>query len=267
MTSRYAVVGDTVFWDGCRCADDVDRASFEVLSEVFAKDKRSLFCWGYRIDGDAVALVDLTTVEPLNECYFRDRSRIYCTHYGYDSYDTKVVNADYASFEVLGTSCDTSTRCPASAFARDATRLFNHGRPEPVVRSPPTFRVIHACFAVDECAVYLLIQGGKHTDMVEVQPIEGADVGSFEVVTEEYARDHRRVWRYHVENDVCAPLWWDLTIVSGADPKRFDFETPVDWQPIVEAYFEEDDAADERVRMAPVRRATEPRDPDDDIPF
>lgn len=181
-----------------------DAASFEVLSDTWARDRKHVYDVGRKI-----TKADPKTFVVLNRVYARDSQHVYASLAGV------LKGADVESFEIL----DSGFLRPSEAVRRKNAVLGG-------------FRQ-EAGFARDRAQVFHYAKGfGKPC------VLRGADVASFQVLTNGYAKDKKHVyfekWRLKKSDpatfeqigsfwgrDARQVYYGNLTM-RGADPDSFE---------------------------------------------
>ncbi len=223
---RFRVLGGSfgtdgsVVYDGPEPLAGADAGTFEVLTEIYARDRRQV--WVH----DQPLAADVESFEALAVDVARDRRHVY-------QRDRIVQGADPATFEVLGLN-----------LARDRDRVFYGDRPVPEVDAASL------CLLSDPSA-----DTGYFRDHRKVYfagygkcPEVACDPSTFELVAGELARDRRHVFRwgrrirgadpatfeilgcYHARDRHCVYAFADwhrkIRLLPDADPESFlDMDT------------------------------------------
>src|SRR5580765_1354886 len=200
-TNGYRVSANHVVYFNSEKILGVDSLSFVKLSEIWAKDRKHVYCVGRRI-----SKADVSSFQVLNPLYAKDANR--CYYLG-----GIVKEADPDSFQVLddgecvreyhnGFGDHVHTERSAAGFAADATHVFHyvHTIGKPCILSKAdraSFQVLGCGYARDQQNVYF-----------EKSRLKGADSRSFEVVPPMWGRDRKAVF-------------YAATRLAGADPLTF----------------------------------------------
>lgn len=154
---------------------EADYASFEVLNNVFAKDKKHAY---YR--GISLTDADGTSFRALNDHYGKDKTLVfYCDNYlDFKLFETsrkdkiiRMYTADATSFEVI-----------ESEYAKDKDQCYNKD----------------TGFAVNDLASFQPLDYGYGKDNVtgycDLKPIPGSHGPSFTVLSAYYSKDSQHVY-------------------------------------------------------------------------
>jgi hypothetical protein len=228
--SGYYVRGSTIYYHpGFGIGEpfklpDVDRTSFVVLDERYAKDVTRVFYNGSPIPG-----ADSATFELLASPFSRDANHIYASgtifsddpenfeildeNLSRDSqhiyWSDKIISDDPSHLEMMG-SWDYYT------YIKDSKSVFVNGGVI-TAADPATFEVISDAYSRDASHVFYFNVA-----------ISNADSVTFEIVESPYAKDSTQVY-------------WMANLISGADPVTFrvlnaNFECSADVQ---SAYYQD----------------------------
>lgn len=180
--------------------ESADQASFQELNAVFAKDKDQAYYRGVLITG-AVGVV----FEALDEHYGKDQASVfYCDNYlDFNLFDTKrrdkvirISTADAGSLLAI-----------RDEYAKDKFRAYHKGVGF-AVKDVRSFEPLDYMFAKDKDVGYFFLR-----------PISGSEGDSFEVLSENYAKDRQHVYcSWKDTDDPSAPV---ADIIKGADPASF----------------------------------------------
>ena len=172
-----------------------DLATLELLNHLWARDKKSVYCAGSRIKADR------KTFRVLNAIFAKDKDSVY-----FIEGPAKYIDA--SSFEVLDEGMYSTSgylnEVTYHGYGRDKSNVYFQdmmsGKPR-LVRGADrdTFRHVQFSYGVDASYVYR-----------EEKRLPKADPKSFQVLTELFSRDKRRVY------------YGNRPIVD-ADPETFSF--------------------------------------------
>ena len=188
LNHAWSVDRNNVYLRG-RPLRHVDRASFTVLNELYARDSARVFC----TEGKIEPLIDPASFEALDEGWYEQWSQVHYIGYARDAKRVYfgerprvVANADAASFEVL-----------PHLYGRDRNHVFREGTLL-ANADPATFQLVADTYAKDRERVFFLDR-----------TIEGADPETFRLLDEFLAIDARQVYDRG-------------RAVIGADPLTFE---------------------------------------------
>ncbi|QMW07027.1 DKNYY domain-containing protein [Spirosoma foliorum] len=180
---------------------EADYASFEVLNDLFAKDKKHAYYRGISLtDADGASFL------ALNDHYGKDKTMVfYCDNYlDFKLFETKrkdkisrIYNADASTFEVL----------ESSEYAKDKNRCYNKD----------------IGFAVSDLASFQPLDYGYGKDNVtgyfNLKPIPGSHGRSFTVLSANYSKDKQHV--YYTSRAADGPPFSDIHRIPLATPDSF----------------------------------------------
>lgn len=231
INKKFAKSNRTAYFESSMIASDVDVATFEPLSDHYAKDRKSVwYCDTYR-DGKEywtikryrtlrIIEADAVSFRMLNDDYARDTNLVY-----HDGGGFKV--RDINTYERLG-----------DQHARDKISGY-YMRTEIVGSDGPTFSEVNYNYAKDAKHVYwsdLDTGHGSHRGIERTVILPGADPATFALLENGYAHDARQVYydslvlsknpttfrvleRDYAVSD--AAVFYRGGIVKGADPATF----------------------------------------------
>ena len=189
LSKKFAKSNRTAYYESARIADSVDVATFEALSEHYAKDKNEVwYCDTYRKGQEYYTVRHYRTpriqdahapsFRMLNDDYARDTNRVYREGKGFEVRDINTyerigdvhakdkISGYYMTAEIKGSDGATFTFVDGH-YAKDAKHVFwsdydtGEGAHAPVELSvtlpgadPATFAVIKDAYAADTNQVY-----------------------------------------------------------------------------------------------------------------
>jgi hypothetical protein len=174
LDERYAKDATHVFYNGS-VIPQADSATFELMASPFSRDSRHVYASGTVFSDDPLHF------EILDENLSRDGQHVY--------WSDKNISDDPAHLVVMG-SWDDYT------YIKDSKSVFVNGG---VIANadPGTFEVISDAYSRDVSHVFYFNE-----------PISGADAITFEIIEGPYAKDSTHVY-------------WLANVISDADPAAF----------------------------------------------
>lgn len=220
----YFTKNNSVYFNGKRIKGmDAHTAIFYNDLDYYCKDKNHVF-----YNAKILKHADAATFQPLandkTESYWHDKNYAYYKwkridgadgasiiyagqNYAYDKdnvfYQNELMqNADRATFQVLHTD-----------IGRDKENVFVRSMRTSNIKDNASFEIISIqdqIFGKDKYQIYTLRYSPPHP----LVPFPNADIETFEVVGEYYAKDKNRVYYYHYHVD-------NILVLEGANPQNF----------------------------------------------
>ncbi|WP_332369178.1 DKNYY domain-containing protein [Spirosoma telluris] len=197
--SGYDTKDGSVFYKDDRMSE-ADKGSFEVLNDVFAKDKNQAYYRGISIEGS-----DGPSFSALDEHYGKDKQRAYyCDNYlDFKLFDTSrknkiipISNADPVTFQTI-----------SNEYARDKIRCYYKGKGF-AVKDVLSFEPLDYEFGKDKITAYY-----------QLTPIPKSVGDSFVVLSRNFAKDKQQV--YYAWNVIDDPSSSGIGAIKQADPESF----------------------------------------------
>lgn len=175
------------FAENTKVLNHVDYSTFQIIDEIYAKDKNYLY-----IEGSAHKDMDVQTVKILEYPYIKDKDHVY--YYG-----EIIPEADPRTFQAI-----------KQHFAKDANNVF-YGT-ERLGADPKSFQFIDMYYAKDINNIFYFSPVNNKKQNTK---IEGADSKTFQVFEEfgppyEYSKDKKHVYKQG-------------KILPNADAETFEF--------------------------------------------
>ncbi|MCX7554688.1 DKNYY domain-containing protein [Marinicella sp. S1101] len=208
----YRIEGNRVLYEmpwntghGTRVFEtDAEAKTFEILGGnnlLWAKDNKNIFLRGRKLD-----FFDPNTFILLNKLFAKDDKTVSCDY-------QPIEEADTATFEVKDFQNLSGKKVQLGIDKHAAYKCFDGDYRYMPVKSIETFELLYDAFYKDEFHVYWwgtrlpldvnnlkLLDGRYIADNAQVyytdKPVVGADIESFQVVSEDNAKDEKYKYKY-----------------------------------------------------------------------
>ncbi len=220
----YFITRNTVYYNGQHLTDS-DARTFTNFNErgYYSKDKNHVYYTDKKLaDADAAMFQPLANDD--THSYWHDKKNAYHTW-------NKIPNADGATFTYAGHNyaydkntvffqheplkgADRTTFQPLEMYiGRDTNNVFVRATQVTNIKDLATFEVFtreEEIFGKDKEQIYALFYSPPHPFV----PFPNADLETFEVVGEHYAKDKNQVYYYSNHND-------EIVVLEHATPENF----------------------------------------------